>query len=169
MTLGISIRAKAFYCVAIFLALSSHAFSASLTAPLNKARVLKMDAPISQVVVGNPALITVSILDPYTISVTGVVSGQTNIIVLDTATETQFSADVTVPGHKMAQGNVAVIRRTASADGTYSAPLKEVLNCSSQSCTPTISPSNSDAFRTQLPNYRADLAAQAELNFPEEE
>ena len=133
----------------------------SMTAPLNKVRVIKMDAPISQIVIGNPALVTATVLDPFTFSLTGVIAGSTNLIVLDSSSEVQFSTDITIPTSSVMINDVAVFRGTP--DNVQN------LACNSSKCSPTIAVGNRADYNANVTNYRKALDDEAERNFPEDE
>ncbi|OLP57510.1 hypothetical protein BJF92_24185 [Rhizobium rhizosphaerae] len=50
---------------------------------LNHARVLKLDRPVSKVIVGNSAIADATVADPRTIVLTGRNAGMTNLVILD--------------------------------------------------------------------------------------
>lgn len=50
---------------------------------MNHARVLKLDRPVSKVIVGNAQVADVTVADPKTIVLTGRAFGATNIVLLD--------------------------------------------------------------------------------------
>ncbi|MBN9363064.1 MULTISPECIES: pilus assembly protein N-terminal domain-containing protein [unclassified Devosia] len=57
--------------------------SAPVSVKVNMARILRINAPASTVIVGNPGIADVAIQDPQTLVLTGKSYGQTNLIVLD--------------------------------------------------------------------------------------
>jgi Flp pilus assembly secretin CpaC len=57
--------------------------SAPVTVKANMARILRISAPASTVIIGNPGIADVTIQDPQTLVLTGKSFGQTNLIVLD--------------------------------------------------------------------------------------
>ncbi|OLP62275.1 pilus assembly protein PilQ [Xaviernesmea oryzae] len=50
---------------------------------LNHARVLKLDRPVSKVIVGNSTIADATVADPRTIVLTGRTAGMTNLVILD--------------------------------------------------------------------------------------
>ena len=57
--------------------------SAPVTVKVNMARILRINAPASTVIIGNPGIADAAIQDPQTLVLTGKSYGQTNLIVLD--------------------------------------------------------------------------------------
>lgn len=57
--------------------------SAPVSVKVNMARILRISAPASTVIIGNPGIADVTIQDPQTLVLTGKSYGQTNLIVLD--------------------------------------------------------------------------------------
>ena len=73
-------------CLIIFSASAAAAISAQddmLHVFMNHARVLKLDRPVSKVIVGNAQVADVTVADPKTIVLTGRAFGATNIVLLD--------------------------------------------------------------------------------------
>lgn len=60
-----------------------HAEGAPVSVKVNMARILRINAPASTVIIGNPGVADVTIQDPQTLVLTGRSYGQTNLIVLD--------------------------------------------------------------------------------------
>lgn len=58
-----------------------------VTVKPNMARILRISAPASTVIIGNPGIADVTIQDPQTLVLTGKSFGQTNLIILDSAGE----------------------------------------------------------------------------------
>jgi Flp pilus assembly secretin CpaC len=61
--------------------------AAPVIVKVNMARILRISAPASTVIIGNPGIADVTIQDPQTLVLTGKSFGQTNLIVLDSAGE----------------------------------------------------------------------------------
>lgn len=61
--------------------------SAPVSVKVNMARILRISAPASTVIIGNPGIADVTIQDPQTLVLTGKSFGQTNLIVLDSQGE----------------------------------------------------------------------------------
>ncbi len=57
--------------------------SAPVSVQVNMARILRIDAPASTVIIGNPGVADITIQDPQTLVLTGKSYGQTNLIILD--------------------------------------------------------------------------------------
>ena len=84
--------------------LTGHGYAASVSAPtvktysveLNKTEVVRLPAPASTVIVGNPSIADISIHSPDTIFVIGRSYGETNLTILDHAGQTILDADIQV-------------------------------------------------------------------------
>ncbi len=61
----------------------SHAQEDMLRVYMDHARVLKLDRPVSKVIVGNSQVADATVADPKTIVLTGRAFGTTNIVLLD--------------------------------------------------------------------------------------
>lgn len=61
----------------------SHAQDDMLRVYMDHARVLKLDRPVSKVIVGNSQVADATVADPKTIVLTGRAFGTTNIVLLD--------------------------------------------------------------------------------------
>lgn len=59
--------------------------SAPVSVKVNMARILRIDAPASTVIIGNPGIADITIQDPQTLVLTGKSFGQTNLIILDSS------------------------------------------------------------------------------------
>ena len=89
MTLSALCRAL-FVCLPVALVFFSPALvparaegQAPMRVFLNHARVLKLDRPVSKVIVGNSAIADATVADPKTIVLTGRNAGMTNLVILD--------------------------------------------------------------------------------------
>ena len=67
----------------VFAPAAALAESAPVSVKVNMARILRINAPASTVIIGNPGIADVTIQDPQTLVLTGKSYGQTNLIVLD--------------------------------------------------------------------------------------
>jgi Flp pilus assembly secretin CpaC len=68
--------------------MASHALAADraddmLKVYMNQARVLKLDRPVSKVIIGNAEIADATVADPKTIVLTGRAYGTTNLVLLD--------------------------------------------------------------------------------------
>ena len=52
---------------------------------MDHARVLKLDRPVSKVIIGNAGVADITVADPKTIVLTGKAYGTTNLVILDSA------------------------------------------------------------------------------------
>ncbi|MES1989434.1 MAG: pilus assembly protein N-terminal domain-containing protein [Pseudomonadota bacterium] len=94
---------------------SVQASAAGFNVEINQSRALKLDAPASAVMVGNPAIADVTVLGPQLIYVLGRSYGKTNFVALD-ANGKQISAfDVNV----VAQANSTVTLTRGAGQLTY--------------------------------------------------
>jgi len=84
---------------ALILAITLTALPAAAMAmlvPINHAQRIEVRGAAASVVVGNPKIASVTVVDTHTLYVMGRGAGTTNVIVLDKAGHALFSGDVTV-------------------------------------------------------------------------
>ena len=93
------------------------AASAPVSVKVNMARILRIDAPASTVVIGNPGVADVTIQDPQTLVLTGKSYGQTNLIVLDGN------------GNPIADTMVQVVQDTADVVTVYMGSSRQSYSC----------------------------------------
>jgi len=154
---------KAILTISTIFIMTAYVQANTITAELNKARLIKLDEPISHIVVGNPALITVNVIDPYTISLTGVLSGTTNLIILNADSEPQFSTDIKVPASSISINGLSIVRNKTDELGY----TQQTMSCNDNNCTPTIAPGDTQpSLATSALN---ELREQGEENFPAEQ
>ena len=96
-----------------------------ITVKVNMARVLRINAPASTVIVGNPGVADVTIQDPKTLVLTGKSFGQTNLIVLDNA------------GNPIADTLIEVVQAQADTMTVYLGNHRTTLACA-PTCQPTV-------------------------------
>jgi Flp pilus assembly secretin CpaC len=99
--------------------------STPINVKVNMARILRISAPASTVIVGNPAVADVTIQDPQTLVLTGKSYGQTNMIVLDSK------------GNPIADTLVEVVQSQADIVTMYSAGQRNTMACA-PSCHPMV-------------------------------
>ncbi len=125
--------------------LTALALAASMTGPglaettdpisvkVNMARILRISAPASTVIIGNPGVADITIQDPQTLVLTGRSYGQTNLIVLDAA------------GNPVADTVVSVIQAQSDTVTVYMGTLRNTLACE-PICQPTITMGDDAGF-----------------------
>jgi len=79
-----------------FMAAPAHASDGLYSVQINKTEVLRLPAPASAVIVGNPDIADVSIHSADTILVVGKGYGETNLLILDKSGNTMMSSDIQV-------------------------------------------------------------------------
>lgn len=99
--------------------------AAPISVKVNMARILRINAPASTVIIGNPGVADVTIQDPQTLVLTGKSYGQTNMIVLDAM------------GEPIADTLIEVIQAQADLVTVYMGSARTTLVCSPV-CQPTI-------------------------------
>lgn len=107
-----------------------------ITVKVNMARVLRINAPASTVIVGNPGVADVTIQDPKTLVLTGKSYGQTNLIVLDGA------------GNPIADTMIQVVQQQADLMTVYLGRSRTTLACS-PACQPTIMLGDDSVFSAE--------------------
>lgn len=103
----------------------AYAESAPVSVKVNMARILRINAPASTVIIGNPAIADVTIQDPQTLVLTGKAYGQTNLIILDSK------------GSPIADTMIEVIQDQAGIVTVYMGNKRTSLSCE-PTCQPTI-------------------------------
>jgi Flp pilus assembly secretin CpaC len=81
--MSLHLRLAAIAAVSALIAQPVLAETAPVSVKVNMARILRISAPASTVIIGNPGIADVTIQDPQTLVLTGKSYGQTNLIVLD--------------------------------------------------------------------------------------
>lgn len=82
----------------------------TVTVVMDQAKVFRIAAPASTIIIGNPAIADATMQDAQTMVITGRTYGTTNLIVLDSEGETITDAQIVVEGPKL--NRVTVYRAT---------------------------------------------------------
>ena len=99
--------------------------NAPVTVKVNMARILRINAPASTVIIGNPGIADAAIQDPQTLVLTGKSYGKTNLIVLD------------AQGNPIADTLVEVVQEQAGLVTVYLGERRTSLACE-PTCQPII-------------------------------
>jgi Flp pilus assembly secretin CpaC len=99
--------------------------NAPVTVKVNMARILRINAPASTVIIGNPGIADAAIQDPQTLVLTGKSYGQTNLIVLDAR------------GNPIADTMIEVVQEQAGLVTVYMGEKRTSLACAPV-CQPII-------------------------------
>jgi hypothetical protein len=83
----------------VALVAASSAFAGTVSVPIDQAKVVTFDRPVSTVYVGNPAMADVSVIDPHRVFVLGKAFGTTNLIALDTNGKLLSNDPLKIEGH----------------------------------------------------------------------
>ncbi len=94
--------------------LAAAAQAETLVISIDHSQRLPIGGAVQSVVVGNPAVADVTVVDSHTLYVTGKSFGQTDVIVLDTYGRTLYQGDVVVGSANV--GRVTVYRGGARTD-----------------------------------------------------
>lgn len=78
------------------LGLAAPALAQPVSVPIDHSVRLSVGAPVASVVVGNPSVADVTVVDSRTVFVSGKTYGATDVVLLDGTGRTVYSADVTV-------------------------------------------------------------------------
>jgi Flp pilus assembly secretin CpaC len=89
-TLGAILGAAAVFTAA------STAYADQISVEMDKARTLRLAAPVATVIVGNPLIADASVLDRQTLVINGKSYGQTNLIAIDADGAIIYSTDLVV-------------------------------------------------------------------------
>ena len=90
-------RATALLAVAV-LAVAFPAAAGPLAVQMNQSAPLRLSAPARDVIIGNPAIADVNVLDKRSLVVLGKAEGITNLIVMDQAGRTIVNRQIVVSG-----------------------------------------------------------------------
>lgn len=100
--------------LAISTAAASSAWAGGITLPLNHTVRLPVTGPAASVVVGNPNIADVSVVDSHTVFAVARGYGSTDVTVIDALGRTVFSSQIDVAAP--AQGRVALYRGAQRSD-----------------------------------------------------
>lgn len=70
-------------CFALPVSVSAEEAAGIMRVYMNQARILKLDRPVSKVIIGNAQVADATVADPQTIVLTGRAFGATNLVLLD--------------------------------------------------------------------------------------
>jgi hypothetical protein len=90
------------------------AFADALTVPIDHSVRVTVAGPAASVLVGNPAVADVTVVDSHTVFVLGRGYGQTDVVILNRDGQTIYSGEVTVAA--VGGGRVSVYRGPARTD-----------------------------------------------------
>jgi hypothetical protein len=108
-------RAPAVFALAAALAVgASPAFADSLVVPIDHSTRLSIRGQAASVVIGNPQVADVTVIDTHTVFVSGRGYGETDVVVLDHAGRTLYQGEVIVAAPE--GGRVSVYRGSARTD-----------------------------------------------------
>lgn len=122
--------------------------SAPVTVKVNMARILRINAPASTVIIGNPGIADAAIQDPQTLVLTGKSYGQTNLIVLDSQ------------GNPIADTLIEVVQDQAGLVTVYLGERRTSLACEPV-CQPIIMLGDDNAFTGDTVGSARAVAAAA--------
>ncbi|MEE9380818.1 MAG: pilus assembly protein N-terminal domain-containing protein [Hyphomonadaceae bacterium] len=91
-----SILAKASASIITAFLVAGSAFAGQLTLETNKTRPLRLAGEAASVIIGNPGIADVAVLDEHMLLLTGKTFGTTNLIVFDKDGRQIYSSDVVV-------------------------------------------------------------------------
>ncbi|CAN5158366.1 hypothetical protein BH09PSE2_BH09PSE2_11190 [soil metagenome] len=100
--------------ILIAVALPATAGAGVVTVPIDHSTRLSIRGPAASLVVGNPSLADVTLVDSHTVFVSGRGFGSTDVTILDSLGRTIFSSDILVSAPT--QGRVSVYRGPTRSD-----------------------------------------------------
>ncbi|OEO31555.1 hypothetical protein VW23_015660 [Devosia insulae DS-56] len=122
--------------------------SAPVTVKVNMARILRINAPASTVIIGNPGIADAAIQDPQTLVLTGKSYGQTNLIVLD------------AQGNPIADTMIEVVQEQAGLVTVYMGDKRTSLACEPV-CQPIIMLGDDQGYTGETIGSASAVAAAA--------
>lgn len=108
--------------------LAGPAHAESLSVPLDQVQRVQLRGSAADVVIGNPEIADVAMIDPHTLVITGKGPGTTSLLVLDGAHRVLFDGPVSVSSRA---GHVAMVR------GAEGGPAEERVFTCYGVCTPS--------------------------------
>jgi len=102
------------FAAAAFCAAASSASAASLVVPIDQSIRLNVAGSAASVLVGNPSVADVTVIDSHTLFISGRGYGATDVVVLDREGRTLYSGDLVVGAAD--SGRVSVYRGAARTD-----------------------------------------------------
>lgn len=115
---------------------SAQASEGAVSVQVNMARILRISAPASTVIVGNPGVADVTIQDATTLVLTGKSFGSTNLIVLDAS------------GNPVADTMIEVVQQNADLVTVYMGSARNSMICNPV-CQPVIMIGDDPGFTSQ--------------------
>ena len=128
--------------------LAALAESAPVTVKVNMARILRINAPASTIIIGNPGIADAAIQDPQTLVLTGKSYGQTNLIVLD------------AQGNPIADTMIEVVQEQAGLVTVYLGSRRTSMACEPV-CQPVMMLGDDASFISETIGSATALAAAA--------
>jgi len=128
--------------------LAALAESAPVTVKVNMARILRINAPASTIIIGNPGIADAAIQDPQTLVLTGKSYGQTNLIVLD------------AQGNPIADTMIEVVQEQAGLVTVYLGSRRTSMACEPV-CQPVMMLGDDASFTSETIGSATALAAAA--------
>jgi hypothetical protein len=125
--------------------------SAPVSVKVNMARILRIDAPASTVIIGNPGIADITIQDPQTLVLTGKSYGQTNLIILDSS------------GNPIADTMIEVTQDMADVVTVYVGNKRQSYSCEPV-CQSVIMMGDDPAFTGEAVGSSQTLAGVAQSN-----
>lgn len=128
--------------------LAALAESAPVTVKVNMARILRISAPASTIIIGNPGIADAAIQDPQTLVLTGKSYGQTNLIVLD------------AQGNPIADTMIEVVQEQAGLVTVYMGDRRTSLACEPV-CQPVMMVGDDPTFTSETIGSATAVASAA--------
>lgn len=122
--------------------------SAPVTVKVNMARILRINAPASTVIIGNPGIADAAIQDPQTLVLTGKSYGKTNLIVLD------------AQGNPIADTIIDVVQEQVGLVTVYQGDRRTSMACEPV-CQPIIMLGDDNGYTTQAIETASAIEAAA--------
>ena len=114
--------------------LPAFAVDDNFSVEVNKAVIHQLEKPMSDIIIGDSSLISISIIDKKNIVLNGIRPGETNLIILDEERKPQLNVQVVVSVEQRDSNQVTMYRHNQGVMSVQS------LICENQQCAPSISP-----------------------------
>lgn len=148
-------------CSVVISVSGANAFSSKISVGVNEAYIQRVANPISNVIIGDPSLLTISVIDQHRIVLNGIRSGKTNLIILDQNNDTQLNAMVNIPVQNK-DGREVTLRRHVQG-----VVKNQSYMCESYNCVPSMNADSDPENNLKIKQYRSDINDLAMQNIPE--
>lgn len=135
-------RLPSLFLAAALLAAGGASAAETVKVTLDQAKVIRISAPASTIIIGNPAIADATLQDAQTLVITGRAYGTTNMIILDDSGEPITDTELAV---EAPTSNILTVQRGVMRSSMTCTPI----------CQPTVVPGDSSDFFSGIQGQNA--------------